>query len=636
MVLVAILFLLGAALLGTGVVQRLAGPALTRCETAFWGLPLGWMAVTGASYGLALVQGRLQPEPHVWLTAAVWGLVAVVWWPIVRRWRAWRPGRPGGDAAAVGLLMAFFTPLFIYLWRTRMFLPHGGGYMSGGAAWADMCLHLAISNSFLLGDNFPPVYTIFPPEPLRYPYLPDYLTGLLMAWGLTANVALTLTAVPIALAAVGLLYFLARRMTGSRAAAILAPILFLYNGGVGFWLFLQDLWQHRADAWAFWLFPNQNYSRHWDAILHWSNVLVDTWLPQRASLFGFAAGFIVLTLFAMAWQRWDDPQDGDTPWTGWRLLAAAGVVTGMLPLYHTFSYMAVGLVSGFLFLLAPRRTWPAYWLPAVALALPQLGDITHHATSHGFMYLNPWWMAHYDQRGPVVFYLRNLGLPLLLVVPAARAMPAVWRSFYLAFALLLGVCLFVSVSPHEYNNLKLMYYWYAVTCILLASWLVHLARQRGRRWLAFGLTLGCVATGLVTVHNESATHWQIFTDAEVQAAVFATTTTPPKALWLTGQNHNQPIATLAGRQILLGYTGWIVSHGYDVSTRNADVTALYAGGPGVAALVQQYHLAYAYFGWYEKQFLHADKTWYRRHYRTIFDLGDITVFDLQSPLEANS
>jgi hypothetical protein len=630
LVLVAILFLLGAALMGAGIVHRLARSLLTRGEKALWGLVLGWMTATGASYVVALAQHHLDPTPHAWLTLAIWLLAGALWWPTVRRWRSWAPVGLSGDVPALGLLMAFFTPLFVYLWQTRMFIPRGTAYFSGGAAWADMCMHLAISNSFLLADNFPPVYTIFPPQPLRYPYLPDYLTALMMAWGLQAWQALTLTAVPIALACVGLLYYLARRITGSRAAAMLAPILFLYNGGVGFWYFFRDLWKHADAPWAFWLHPDQNYTRYWDAILHWSNVLVDTWLPQRASLFGFAAGFIILTLYAMVWQRWAESGDGDA-WDGWRLLAAAGVVTGMLPLYHTFTYMAVGLVSGFLFLVAPRRTWLAYWFPAVLIALPQLGGIADHATGHGFMYLNPFWMAHFDDRGPLVFFLRNLGLPLLLIVPACLAAPPLWQRFYMAFVLLLGVTLTVSVSPHEYNNLKLMYYWYALTCILLASWLVHLGRIQGRRWAAFGLTIGCVLTGLLTVHNEATTRWEIFSNADVQAAVFATTMTPPKALWLTGQNHNQPIASLSGRTILLGYPGWIVSHGYDVSRQEADVRTMYAGGPDAAALLQRYAIDYVYIAWWEDRFAHANRDWFNRHFETVYNVDRVAIYDVHRP-----
>jgi hypothetical protein len=627
LLLVACLFLLGAALLGMGIVCRLGGKLLTRSEIAIWGLVVGWMLSTGVSYGLALAQHALHPQSQVWLVPVIWAIAGALWWPGLRQWRSWQPPSLTGDGAPLLLLAAYFTPVFIYLWATRMFQPRGTALFSGGAAWADMCLHLAISNAFLLAGNFPPVYTIFPPEPLRYPYLPDYLTALLMGWGLEAWQALTVTAVPVALACVWLLYGLTRRITGSRAASVLAPILFVYNGGVGFWYFFQDLGAHADAPWAFWTGLDVNYGRLWDQSIHWSNVLVDTWLPQRASLFGFAAGFIILTLFAMAWERWSEPADG-SPWRQWPLLAAAGLLTGLLPLYHTFTYMAVGLISGFLFLLSPRRTWLVYWLPAVLLALPQLNGIASHAAGKGFMFYNPFWMAHWDNRGPLLYFLRNLGLPLLLIFPAWWAAAPRWRKFYLAFVMLLAVTMTISVSPHEYNNLKLMYYWYAVSCVLIAAWLVTLARVKGRRWTAFGLSVVSVLTGLLSGHAEAVLKWEIFSNADVQASVFVKHMTPPDALWLTGLNHNQPIASLTGRTIVLGYTGWIVSHGYDVTRREADVRAMYAGGPKAAALLAQYKVDYVYLGAWERQELKGNNAWYAATYPAVYDVDGLKIYEV--------
>jgi hypothetical protein len=619
--------------MGVGIVHRLARESLSRSEQAIWGLVVGWMLATGGSYLLSLAQHQIRPGPQAGLTAGLWLVVVGLWWPVLRDRHTWRPVRWTPDLAGLGLLLAFFTPVFVHLWRTRMFQPKGTALFSGGAAWADMCLHLAITNSFLLAGNFPPVYTIFPPAPLRYPYLPDYLTALLMGWGLDTRLALTVSAVPMALACVGLLYFLTRRITGSRAAAVLAPILFVYNGGIGFWYFFQDLHKHGDAPWHFWTTVDRNYARIFELGLHWSNVLVDTWLPQRASLFGFAAGFMIITLFALAWQRWSadaEPQ----PWGQWRLLAAAGLLTGMLPLYHTFTYMAVGLLSGFLFLVAPRRTWLAYWLPAVCIALPQLGGIADHAAGKGFMYWNPFWMAHFTDQGPFVYFLRNLGLPMLLLVPAVWMAKPLWRRFYLAFVAMLAVTLAVSVSPHEYNNLKLMYYWYAMSCILLAAWLVRMARVKGWRWTALGLTLASVLTGLLTVHTEERLEWEIFSNADVQVAVFAVSQTPPQARWLTGLNHNQPIASLAGRTIVLGYTGWIVSHGYDISQREADVREMYAGTVRSRDLLRQYGVDYVYLGGWERHELKANQAWFDGAFPAVYDVDGLKIYDLRRPLRS--
>jgi hypothetical protein len=185
----------------------------------------------------------------------------------------------------------------------------------------------------------------------------------------------------------------------------------------------------------------------------------------------------------------------------------------------------------------------------------------------------------------------------------------------------------ISVSPHEYNNLKLMYYWYACSCILMASWLVWLARVKGWRWPAFGLTVASVFTGMLAVHTELVLRWEIFTRADVQAAVFAKAMTPPQARWLTGLNHNQPIASLAGRTIILGYTGWIASHGYDVSQREADVREMYAGTPRTKALLQQYDVDYIYLSGWEKSQLRANEAWLDANFPRVYDVEGLKIYD---------
>ena len=68
--------------------------------------------------------------------------------------------------------------------------------------------------------------------------------------------------------------------------------------------------------------------------MRWVNVIADMLLPQRATLFGWAALFAVLYLLFRAVFR------GDT-----RLYLPAGILGGLLPMVHTHSYFALGLMA---------------------------------------------------------------------------------------------------------------------------------------------------------------------------------------------------------------------------------------------------------------------------------------------------
>src|SRR5436189_5942718 len=88
----------------------------------------------------------------------------------------------------------------------------GGIYSGGESTYYDMAYHAAITNSFVHGANFPPIYTPMPPAPLLYPFLPDFFTSLFLTLGMSLHSALVWTAVPLCVALTGVFYFLAFRL----------------------------------------------------------------------------------------------------------------------------------------------------------------------------------------------------------------------------------------------------------------------------------------------------------------------------------------------------------------------------------------------------------------------------------------
>ena len=45
----------------------------------------------------------------------------------------------------------------------------------------------------------------------------------------------------------------------------------------------------------------------------------------------------------------------------------------------------------------------------------------------------------------------------------------------------------------------------------------------------------------------------------------------PNAVFLADSIHNHPISTLGGRQLLVGYTGWLVSHNINSAERKREI-----------------------------------------------------------------
>ncbi|HEY0077726.1 MAG TPA: hypothetical protein VGB73_03700 [Pyrinomonadaceae bacterium] len=648
----ALLFLMGAAMLGVGLVRLVLRRWLSHAEQALWGLVAGWMLSTLCAYLWARGAGRLSSAPLHVLNGGMWAGSALLWLPTLRRvWRGEVRARSLWRAEYAGLLvvLALFAPVCLRLFWTRMLMPGEGGVYSGGSTWYDLGFHLALTSSFLYGQNFPPVHPAFPPAPLHYPFLPDFLTAVLVSLGMSLRVALVSTGVALSLAVAGLLYAFARRIgyfhaesgdgatargIHSQVAGALAVTLFLLNGGFGFLYFFADWSASGRGLLELVWHPPANYANLPERQIHWTNIVADTLLPQRTSLFGLPAALMIFTLFAAAWARWSEGEgsDAERGWSCSRPLLAAGCLAGALPLFHMHSYAAVGLVSGFLFCLRPRKAWLAFWLPAVLLALPSLVSVLGHAAASGFVRLQPGWRGHAAGWWWPLYWVSNVGVVALLALPAWWATPRPWRRFHAAFVLLLVFILLVVVSPNDYDNIKLMYYWYAATCVLVAGWLVRLADARRWRLLSVVcvalLALASTASGMLALRHEASSHQLFISKDALIAAEFVRAHTAPRALFLSAPDFQQPASALAGRLLLRGEFLW--HHGYPHQEREADVRRIYTGADDALELLRYYRIEYVYLGERERRDLKADERFFARHFPAVFQNPAATIYDVRT------
>ena len=611
------------------------------------GLVAGWVLAAWAAYLVASVAKRLGYGSMVGLTVLLCLVAAILWALAFRQgFAGWRLGPRLQPHLPLLVLLLFTGCFYSYSFVTQSFPLEQDGLHTGGAMFADMPFHLSMITSFVYGDNFPPLYRIFPPDPLTYPFLPDFQAAVLMKLGLSINAALVVTGVPLAVALTGLLYCLARRLLGNWPASILATFLFLLGGGFGFLYFLADWRKAGTGFWQFLTHQPLNYAHEGNLALYWDNVIVGQILPQRSSLYGMAIAFLVSILFAGVWRRWVEEKPAErTPippsgqgrwklpgrWEGGVELLAAGVLVGLLPRVHSFTFIALGLVSIGCFLLRPRLAWLLFWLPALLLALPQVIDVNQHVAHRHFFYLQPGWMGNYEKNWPL-FWLRNFGLPLLLIFPAWFTTSRTWRMFYLPFALLFVVCFFVSISPDPYNNTKLFYYWYALTSILIAGWLYKLATEHHQRFLALLLVLVSTATGFITYVHGGFLSWLMFSRAEMAAAAFARDKIPPHAVIMAAPTFTQPIVCLAGRATVLGFVPWLWSHGYtddEIKPRLADVTAVYRGSPETQKILEKYGVSYIYFSPAERSELHLTALPTNWPFPAVFHSGEITIYEVR-------
>ncbi|HZI17859.1 MAG TPA: hypothetical protein VEY09_04620 [Pyrinomonadaceae bacterium] len=297
-----------------------------------------------------------------------------------------------------------------------------------------------------------------------------------------------------------------------------------------------------------------------------------------------------------------------------RRMLAAGLVVGLLPLVHAHSFVVMMGVGACLALLELTTTrgrraeavwrWAMFAGAALLIALPQVWWATSGSEVQAGRFFG--WEFGWDhgRENVVWFWLKNTGvfIPLLLAALLWRGpgapVPERLLYFYLPFVLcFVGPNLF-KLSPWVWDNIKILLYWWIASAPLVALVLTRLWRAGGAgRAAALALVFAQTLAGGLDVWRAAsgAAAHQTFDARGLAFAELVKAKTEPRALILHAPTYNDPVY-LTGRRAFLGYAGHLWSHGLDYSAREADLKAIYAGGPGAARLLSERGIDYAVVG----------------------------------------
>lgn len=635
------LWLLVTAWFGATVVRDLLGDVLRPLLRVAVGIPVGWLVAGWSAYAVALWHGRLAIPDLVIQGLA---MAAFAGWRTWRRMRhplgawTWRPSSEDWHALA---LCAVFLPLLVIEFYLHWLGPFADGLYSGGSTAIDIGWHGAVASSFLFGDNFPPTYPFLRQVPLTYYFLADFHLASLLALGMSFVAAAMATSIPLILVVIVLIHALTMRLTGQRASAWLAALLFLLNGGLGFFYFLDYVWSSPSPLKFILSWLPEPYSCIWFKRITFVNVIVDGLLPQRPLAYAFALAFAVIYVLAHLWDM-DGSATAAPPTEGAvrRWLLSVGMVTGLLPMWHLFAWLALVFLAAFWCLAKPRRAWLGFFAAAIVPALPQLAYLLSNGQiardgDYGGIYLQPGWMAAMDTNY-WLFWVRNLGIPFLFAVPAWLTLSRTWRVFLLPFAALWAFGSTVMLSPEPYNNVKLLQYTQLALMIPMAEWLRRLAAPPVRQgWLAGVLIAGCVACGALDCVRETQFRLVEFSRADVLAGTFIRQHTPVRATFLTAPSYMNVPSVLAGRTIVNPYPLFAWSHG--LAPENppilVDARRIYRGDPDSRALIAAHRIDYIFLGPEERSWYQVDADSLAARFPVVFSRNGVTVLQARPTLD---
>lgn len=492
----------------------------------------------------------------------------------------------------------------------------------------DLPLHLQIVASFAYGGNFPPEHPAYAGTAFAYPFLADFLTAAFVVTGASLREAFFLQNMVLGLALVGTLHRFTAVLTRDGLASLLAPLLVLFSGGLGFLMLIDEARAGEQGLVALLGALPHDYTIG-EVPFRWGNAITTLLVTQRSLALGLPIALIVFVLLWASVRR-PAPRIAAGWWTtraglletarAERRLLVAGLLTGALPLVHAHSF---GVVIGTAFLVGlafrqwrERRWvgWAGYVVVALALALPTVrwsttGSI---ADASSFIGVHVGWDR--GELDVVSFWLLNTGLFIPLAI-AAFAWAWTTRPEYrpvVLFSALFVVWFLVPnvirLAPWVWDNIKVLFYGFIGAVPLVSLLLARLLR--GATWPR----LAGVAAVLALVLAGSLDVWRVASgqtdyvefDADGTALAAAIKTeTGPRAMVLHAPTYNSPVY-LTGRRSLLGYTGYIWSHGLPYADREHDIRRIYAGEPDARSLLDRYEVDYVVVSPVERAYMPVD------------------------------
>lgn len=572
---------------------------------------------------------------------------------------------------------------------------------------------------------------MLPGHKLSYPFLCDSVSSSLYLMGASLRLAYVLPMLGAILQVFMGFYCLIKYWLGRSATALIAWILFFWNGGLGFVYFDNAEKIHKIFA-EFYMTPT-NYL---DKNLRWVQVMVDMLIPQRATLFGWAILFPLLAfLFRAIAERKK------------KLFVMAGVAAGALPMIHTHSFLALGMICAVWLLLdltdnslfvtgkaaygwkaasasrgSSRRngkvtssgrrngiatasgrrngkvtssgrrsanvsastgnrrgsssadatvsdswiryalyiglaffsvmqminrsnefadkhglaimiigvalfvlflgyklvrylqnrswkrlafTWGIFLIVVLIFALPQLFMWTFsQASGDNFVRSHFNWSNNGDQY--IVFYLKNLGLPFVLLLLSSFVVSARNLKIGAPYLLIWFVAELAAFQPNDYDNNKLLFVGAVFMCGIAADALVQIYERYGAVYwcsaigkagvvlLGACLLFVSAISGFLTMGREWVSDYELYTASAVKACRYIEDETTPWDVILTSTAHNSPVPALTGRSIVCGSSSFLYYHGLNYQQNEQDVETMYTSPASAKELFRKYDVNYIY------------------------------------------
>lgn len=491
----------------------------------------------------------------------------------------------------IGVILAF-------LFYTHIILNINGDLYTGESTYGDLPFHLSTISQIAYGYKFPPNHPMYANLPFVYPYLINFFSAILVYEGWSLRWSIIIPGLILALSLIGLIYDFAFHLTKSSLKSALTVILYIFNGGLGFYFFLKDYSFNLTSILQALSQPTllKEYSHLFEQNIQWANFLSRMIVPERSLLFGIPAGVIILRLLFF--------QSADKRPSIFDLILAAFLLS-LMPLLHTHTLLAFIVIlpiTGILTL--NQQIWKDQLTRyvfvvalAVIFAIPHIPlFLTHVGESTGFFKLHLWWMKG-DHESLIWFWFKNTYLLIPLSV-IALTFPKIAskqiRILQISALILLIIINLALFSPYNWDNVKFLFWgglFFSLGAASLFSYLLQI-KNWSVRVVTIIIIFTMLSSALLSIWREINVKYILFSKEAAGMGDQLKKITPPNALFLTYKIHNSPVSNLAGRSIMMGYPGLLWVHGINYQDREQDINSIYAGSSNAREIIAKYNINY--------------------------------------------
>lgn len=524
------------------------------------------------------------------------------------------------------LFFIFWFLFFFLLWRKMLVLDGEGLWAGWVSVWGDWAAHITFTTSFAYGDNFNFRMPILADYPFSYTFMADLISAFLIKLGLNLINALIWPSIFLSFIFVVLYFYFTFKLTKNFRVALITPFLFLFNGGLGFFYFFQDL--ERFGIKNLLISLPREYTNIKEANILWMNNITSELIPQRSILLGLPIFLVILTLLRLKKSK---------------NLFRAGLLVSLLPLVHFhFFFSSLIIVSLFFikeFIIDFNKVtkksfwgkWFCFFLPVVFLAVPQILFFYPQLLKTSFFKFYPGWLA-FKKENFLFFWIKNQGLLFFLIPLGLVKASKEIRGGFLPFVLLFILGNLFIFQPWPWDNTKIFTVYFLYASILAALAIENFLKEK-RSYLKFlGLCLIFLSVFSGLLDNLRLFQYQyrrllLLDKKQIEVAEWVRSNTPKDSLFLTSDNHDHPVPILTGRPIVLGFRGWLWTYGIDYKRQERDVRLMFKGDNQSLKIMKDYGVDYIFIGPFEKKSPWLTNiTFFETNFEKIYDKDGFEIF----------